>query len=217
MYDCHTHTFFSDGVLGPAELIRRAEEKGLEGIVITDHVDSTTMEHTLENQLRGIEELKDRVKIEVAVGCELTHVPPESIDHLAKKARKLGAQIIGVHGETTVEPVAGGTNRKAVKSIEVDFLAHPGLLNKEIVDLAEENEVYLELTARGGHARTNGHILRLAGEDSSRLVVHSDAHGPADLITTEEAELIVRGAGHSQPDKILQNNERLFREAVADA
>ncbi len=214
MYDCHTHTFFSDGVLGPAELIRRAEEIGLEGIVIADHVDSTTLAPTLENQLGGIEEIRGRVDIEVVVGCELTHVPPESIASLALRARKLGAELIGVHGETIVEPVAAGTNRAAVDCEEVDFLAHPGLIKEELVKMAEKNNVYLEITSREGHARTNGHLLKTAGEESSRLVVNSDAHGPGDLIDQTEAELVIRGAGHPSPEKIMRNNQALFREAV---
>jgi len=216
MYDCHTHTFFSDGVLGPAELIRRAETRGLEGIVITDHVDSTTMEHTIKNQLNGIEEIRSRVDIEVAVGCELTHVPPDTIDSLARRARNLGARLIGVHGETTVEPVPPKTNRAAVNCEEIDFLAHPGFIDEKVVKTAKKNEVYLELTARAGHARFNGHLVKVAGEDSSLLVVNSDAHGPADLIDEADAKLLVRGCGHSQPEKVLRNNQTLFKEAVSD-
>ena len=39
VYDFHTHTFLSDGVLSPMELIRRAHDKGYAAIAITDHVD----------------------------------------------------------------------------------------------------------------------------------------------------------------------------------
>ena len=216
MYDCHTHTFFSDGVLGPAELIRRGETLGLKGIVLADHVDSTTLSSTLENQLAGIDEIRRRVDIEVVVGCELTHVHPESIASLAREARGLGAELIGVHGETAVEPVAPGTNRAAVDCQEVDFLAHPGLIEKDLCSRARENNVYLELTARKGHARTNGHLRKVAGGDSSLLVINSDAHQPQDLIDREEAETVIRGAGHPSPEKILQNNKDLFREAKRD-
>jgi len=38
LYDFHTHTFHSDGVLSPIELIRRAFVKGYSAIAITDHV-----------------------------------------------------------------------------------------------------------------------------------------------------------------------------------
>ena len=38
MYDFHTHTFLSDGVLSPIELIRRALVRGYKAMAITDHV-----------------------------------------------------------------------------------------------------------------------------------------------------------------------------------
>ena len=38
MYDFHTHTFLSDGVLAPTELIQRAVNKGYKVIAVTDHV-----------------------------------------------------------------------------------------------------------------------------------------------------------------------------------
>ena len=38
MYDFHTHTFLSDGVLAPTELIRRAIHNGYRVMAVTDHV-----------------------------------------------------------------------------------------------------------------------------------------------------------------------------------
>src|SRR5690554_3949582 len=35
--DLHTHTNYSDGLLTPEELVKRAKEKGLTGIALTDH------------------------------------------------------------------------------------------------------------------------------------------------------------------------------------
>ena len=35
--DLHTHTFYSDGSLSPAELVKRAEEAGISAIALTDH------------------------------------------------------------------------------------------------------------------------------------------------------------------------------------
>lgn len=36
-YDLHTHSIFSDGSLKPAQLVRKARERGLAGIALTDH------------------------------------------------------------------------------------------------------------------------------------------------------------------------------------
>ena len=44
---------------------------------------------------------------------------------------KAGAEIVIVHGETTVEPVAPGTNHAACTCPDVNVLAHPGLITHE--------------------------------------------------------------------------------------
>ncbi len=214
MYDCHTHTFFSDGELGPAELIRRAEVLGLEGIAITDHVDSITLAPYLEKMLAGIDEIRENVGIEVLVGCELTHVPPSQISALIDRARSLGAEIIGVHGESPVEPVAEGTNRAALETPELNFLAHPGFIMEKELELAARNDIYLEITARGGHSLTNGYLVSRASEKNiENLIVSTDAHAPSDLIDHQTALQVVKGAGYSRPEEILKNNEKLFMEA----
>ena len=79
--------------------------------------------------------------------------------------------------------------------IGADILAHPGFLTPEEADLARDNDVCLELTARRGHNITNGHVARLALEAGAKLVVDTDAHAPDDLIDRERAIEIARGAG----------------------
>ena len=51
MVDLHSHTIFSDGELLPAELIQRAEAKGLAGIALTDHVDPSNLDFVLPRVL----------------------------------------------------------------------------------------------------------------------------------------------------------------------
>ena len=48
MYDFHTHTFLSDGVLSPIELIRRALVRGYKAIAVTDHVGLGNVEYVLK-------------------------------------------------------------------------------------------------------------------------------------------------------------------------
>ncbi len=47
MIDLHTHSLFSDGVLVPSELVRRAVMKGYEVIAITDHADASNLDFTI--------------------------------------------------------------------------------------------------------------------------------------------------------------------------
>ena len=37
VYDLHTHTFYSDGALSPAELVARAAAHGVQVLALTDH------------------------------------------------------------------------------------------------------------------------------------------------------------------------------------
>jgi len=194
LIDLHTHTIFSDGELLPSELVRRAVIHGYKAIAITDHADYTNLEHVLEAAKKA-KYLEYEWDIRVLPGVELTHVPPRKIAPLAKKAKDMGAEIVVVHGETIYEPVAPGTNAASVACEYVDILAHPGLISQEDVETAAENNIYLEITARNGHNRTNGHVARLALEIGAILVVNTDTHAPENLITDETALKIAMGAG----------------------
>ncbi len=196
MIDLHTHSIFSDGELLPSELVRRAVVHGYTAIAITDHVDFTNIEHVLDgiNKARYLEEVWD---IRVLAGVEITHVPPQKIPALVDLARELGAEIVVVHGETLAEPVLPGTNRAAIEA-GADILAHPGLISKEDAILAAELGVCLEITARCGHNRTNGHVVRIAKEVGADMIVCTDSHSPDDLVTDEEALNIAMGAGLSE-------------------
>ncbi len=193
MIDLHTHSTFSDGELIPSELVRRAVVHGYTAIAITDHVDFTNLEHVI-SCMKNIKSLEDDYDIKVFIGVELTHVPPGKMPHLVDKARRLGAEIIVVHGETTVEPVPERTNHTAV-TLDIDILAHPGFITVEDAFLAKDNSIYLELTSRNGHNRTNGHVARIARETGANLIVNTDSHAPEDLITDETAFKIAMGAG----------------------
>ncbi|RLI28566.1 PHP domain-containing protein [Candidatus Bathyarchaeota archaeon] len=194
--DLHMHSLLSDGVLLPSEIARRADSLGFKAIAITDHVDHSNLEWVLKRiQAFRKEFEREPLNVEVYVGVEITHVPPSSIPILASKARRLGAQLIVVHGETIVEPVASGTNRSAVNSADVDILAHPGLLTLEDCEKAASNGVYLELSTRAGHSLTNGHVARLAEKTGAKLLVNTDFHAPEDFVSQEEAYKVALGAG----------------------
>ncbi len=198
--DFHIHSVYSDGELIPAEIARRCEELGCDAIAITDHVDNTNLDFVLGSLVNSLAELSENMEIEVFPGIELTHVPPAMLEKLVKRARKLGAAVVVVHGETLVEPVAKGTNLTAVKLPEVDILAHPGLLTLEEAELAKENEIFLELSTRQGHCLANGHVARVAKEAKAKLVLNTDAHSPSDLVTYSEAIEVALGAGLSEKD-----------------
>ncbi len=210
MIDLHSHTFFSDGELVASELARRAEAKGLTALGITDHGDLSNIDFIVPRLVAVAKKLNEVMALEVIPGIELTHVPPAHIAEGAALARSLGARIVIVHGETVVEPVAPGTNRAAIEA-RVDVLAHPGLITEEEALLAAANGVFLEITARGGHSLTNGHVARMAAVAGASLVLNTDSHAPGDLIDAAFARKVVVGAGLSESSfEVMQTNARTF-------
>ena len=204
--DLHMHTLFSDGELLPSELARRAQVLNHKTIAITDHIDYSNV-NGITAIKNAINDINENWNINIILGAEITHVPTESINDLAKKARELGAKIIVVHGETLSEPVTLGTNHAAVQS-DIDILAHPGLITREDVKIAKQNNITLEISARKGHCLANGHVAKLATEIGTNLVINTDTHAPEDIITYEQAYNIGLGAGlnKKQVETALKDN-----------
>lgn len=210
MIDLHSHTFFSDGVLVASELARRAEAKGLTALGITDHGDLSNIDFIVPRIVAVAERLNEVMALEVIPGIELTHVPPAHIAEGIVLARSLGARLVIVHGETVVEPVAPGTNRAAIEA-GADVLAHPGLITAEEAALAAAKGVLLEITARGGHSLTNGHVARMALAAGASMVLDTDSHAPGDLIDAAFARKVVVGAGLPESAfEVMQANARAF-------
>ena len=200
VYDFHTHTFLSDGELSPVELIRRAVVNGYQAIGVTDHVGPGNMERVVRELIKECRIAEQYWGIRAIPGVELTHVPAASISDLAREARKCGAELVVVHGETLVEPVEPGTNLAAVSCGTVDILAHPGFLSAEVAALAVQNNVLIEITARGGHNVGNGQVVQAGRAAGVDFVVDSDTHSPGNLLTAEWARTVARGAGLTEAE-----------------
>ncbi len=202
MVDLHTHTTFSDGVLIPYELTRRALVKGIEFLAFTDHGDFSNMEFIITSVKKAVERINSlELGIKVIAGIELTHIPPDEMQEAVLYAKRLGAELIVAHGETIVEPVACGTNRAAILA-GVDILAHPGLITEEDVKLAAEMGVFLEISGRKGHSFTNGHVAKLAKKYNAKLVFNTDSHAPSDLMDKKQALSVLMGCGLSLQEAI---------------
>ncbi len=192
--DFHSHSYLSDGVTSPTDMWNEAEVLLHRALALTDHVSAEDPKPLLD-RLRAEASVWDGSRFVPLIGVELTKLPARRIADAAKAARRAGAEIVIVHGETLLEHVPAGTNHAAVECAEVDVLAHPGILDAADAELARAHSVALELSGRPGHALGNGGVVRRALEAGAELVVDSDAHRPEDLIPVELARRIARGAG----------------------
>jgi len=216
--DFHMHTSMSDGELLPMELIRRAAAMDHMAVALTDHASFSNLDWIVQSLAADCKKA-GAWGIEAIPGVELTHVPVRYIDEAVRKARKMGAEIVIVHGETPVEPVERGTNRVAVSNPEVDILAHPGMIELDDAELAAKNGVILEITCRKGHSLANGHVVQMAREAKATVLVNTDTHSPSDLSTQAFAHTVASGSGLSpeevraalvtNPEKLLKSLKRI--------
>ncbi len=194
MIDLHTHSFLSDGVLLPEELIRRCQEAGYRYVVIADHVGISNVKEVVRALVRVARAYAGVDGPKVIPGAEITHVHPDLISEAVALAREEGARVVVGHGETLVEPVAPGTNSALIRA-GVDLLAHPGLISHDDAALAAESGIRLEVSGRKGHCLTNGHVVAVARATRAELAFGSDGHAPGDYPTRSFAERILAGAG----------------------
>ncbi|MFQ5795243.1 MAG: histidinol phosphate phosphatase domain-containing protein [Candidatus Bipolaricaulia bacterium] len=215
MIEFHVHTLRSDGEYMPVEMIRYALVNGFEALALTDHASHSNVEEVVEVALAEKEATVDW-GIEVIVGVEVTHVSVTRLDEVIARARRAGAELILVHGETLVEPVEPGTNRAAIENPDVDILAHPGLIAPEEAEIAAGNGVFLELSAGRTHGLANGHVARMAAAAGAELLVNSDAHNPDGLVPIEEKRRIALGAGltEAQARRVVEENPKQLLEQL---
>ena len=205
MYNLHCHSLLSDGELLPSELAVRYAAAGYKAIAITDHADYSNIALITKAILEFTRHWPKNRKIIVLPGIELTHLPPEQFQPLAKYARKEGIKVIIGHGETLVEPVISGTNRAALEA-NIDILAHPGLISDADIKLAKKRGIFLEVTSRHGHSDTNAHVVEHALKLGAKLILNHDSHRPEDIISPEDLINVGLRAGLSQKeiDKIYR-------------
>jgi len=212
-YDFHSHTFLTDGTASATDMWREADKLHHKALAVTDHVALDDPKPLLD-RLRREATAWEGEDLTTLVGVEVTMVAPSKIPDVVRAARRAGAEIVIVHGETPANPVPPGTNRAAVSLNDVDILAHPGFLTTEEAELAKAHDVILELTARSLHMVTNGHVARTALEVGNDLVVDSDAHATDELVTAGLARQVARGAGvpESAVARVLRETpQRLLR------
>jgi histidinol phosphatase-like PHP family hydrolase len=208
MYNLHTHSLLSDGVLLPSEIAVRYAHAGYKAIAITDHADYSNIDTCIKGILNFCRHWPRNASLKILPGVELTHLPLEQFAPLAKYARKAGIKVIIGHGETTAEPVIKGTNRAALEA-DIDILAHPGLITDKDAKFARKRDIFLEITTRRGHSRTNAFVAKQALKFGAKLILNHDSHAPQDIITPGQTVIFGRKSGLT-----LEQINRIYRDTA---
>lgn len=79
-YDLHTHTYYSDGLLSPAELVSKAADAGVEVLALTDHDTTTGLAEAAEAATAAGIELVPGVEISTSWAGKTIHVVGLQID-----------------------------------------------------------------------------------------------------------------------------------------
>lgn len=193
----------------PSEMAIRYAAAGYKIIAVTDHADYSNIEFVVKSTLRFTKHWPAYSPIKVLPGIELTHLPLAQFAPLARFARKQGIKIIIGHGESPVEPVIEGTNRAALES-DIDILAHPGEISRQDIKLAKKRNIFLEVTSRAGHCRSNSWVIKHALDVNAPLILNHDSHGPEDIITPKETLDNALKSGLTR-SKISKINLRVMR------
>ena len=196
-YNLHCHSLLSDGTLLPSEVAVRYASAGYNVIAITDHADYSNIGVVVSAITEFTRHWPKDAKIRVLPGIELTHIPPKQFKPLCRYARRQGIKIIVAHGQTPVEPVAEGTNLAALEA-DIDILAHPGFIRDEEIKIAKEKGIFLEITSRKGHRKTNSFVVRKALESEASLIINTDSHSPEDIVTIQQLKGIAIASGLNQ-------------------
>jgi DNA polymerase (family 10) len=197
--DLHTHSLYTDGRASIAEMVRRAQEIGLEYIAITDHSRRVAMTHGLEpkrlrEQRREIDRIRRKLAgITLLHGIEVDILEDGTLDLPNEALAELDWVVASVHYKLEHNP-AEMTRRllKAIRNPNVDAIGHPSgrLLGhrepsqfdlREILRVAREEGCALEVNSRPDRLDLNDTACMAAKQAGVKLVISSDAHSPRDF------------------------------------
>ncbi len=174
MIDFNVEVSFSGVGLLPAEAIRLGYNAGFKALGLVIRSDQCSYHYELPKLLSITKEASLYGGIDVIVGVKFVYVPSALLFDAIVNARDLGAQIVLVEGEGGINFLSHfstvGTNFSAIRA-GVDILTCPGLLSFEDAQLASENNVAIELTARSPYSLFNGYVSRVAKKHNVCLTI----------------------------------------------
>jgi DNA polymerase (family 10) len=195
--ELHTHSDWSDGACTLEEMVRAAQEYGLQYLAITDHSQSLGIAggldaDRLKQQREAINEIQAVVgeDIHILQGVEVEILADGRLDYPDEILSELDLVIASLHTSLR-QPREIITPRliKAIRNPHVDMVAHPtgrligsrdpaDLDMEAILETAAEHQVVLSINANPERLDLSDVHARRAVELGCLLAVNTDAHHP---------------------------------------
>lgn len=196
--DYHTHSRYSKFRHGKhtiPEMVRFAEELGLEGYAVTDHGPKHALfgikRKNIDKAKAEIEDLKKTAKLNLYFGIEANLMKKDgSIDLTDEEISKLDILIVGYHRGCKNDFVSAFRNKEKQKQINTE--AYLNLLDKHKVDIISHLNEYIKVDVFkvaskakevGTIIELNNKHIRFSDEEAKALIdsgvnfiLSSDAH-----------------------------------------
>ncbi len=191
--DLQMHSRYSDGKPSVEELVEACRKRGYKYMAVTDHTPALAMSGVkpseLKKQYREIDRLQQKYDdIRILKSAEVDILADGSLDLDDSLLELMDVVVISVHTRFNMSR-AQMTERitRAMRHPKVNILAHPTgrLINRrdpypvdieEIVRVAREEGVMLELNAQPERLDLRDIYVQMAKEAGAMIVISTDAH-----------------------------------------
>ena len=186
--DLHIHTTFSDGKCTMREVVKIAQDRGVECIAFTDHAFNMDCfgvdEDTIDEYIHEANQVKEESSIKVLLGLE-AEIP--TIDKVMRYRDKLDLLLISNHGPVRTTFHSAIVN--IMKDYNINIIAHPWYINEadwdKVIDVALEHDVAIELNSFRKVPEAS--IIKHIAGRGLRFSVGSDAHFQSEIGKVEWA------------------------------
>ncbi len=191
--DLHMHTDWSDGSEDITTMIKAAQDRGYEYIAVTDHSKSERIANGLDEkrilkQLKEIEKIKNKFKINILTGSEVDILADGSLDYPDSILKQLDIVVASVHSRWKMNE--SEMTKRIIKALEnpyVSILGHSSgrLIGRrdpyaydleKVLEAAKKNNKAVEINSQPERLDLNDRGIKAAVEMGVKMVISTDAH-----------------------------------------
>ncbi|MFB6146037.1 MAG: DNA polymerase/3'-5' exonuclease PolX [Candidatus Nanohaloarchaea archaeon] len=191
--DLQMHTNYSDGRNSVSEMAEKADEKGYEYILVTDHgpalqIAGGVSKEEFKDQKEEIKEANENYDVEILQGVEANITKDGELDISREECGEFDLVVISLHNkiEAPTEKIIS-----VMEKYPVDILAHPQnrMINErepldlemdKIVDTAKKQRVAIEINSQPSRLDLDWSNVKEYREEVM-YVISTDAHGPSEM------------------------------------